>query len=1299
MRRVAGLKSSLARYLRANQGQTLLVVVAILAGIALAALAVFLSLNAGQRTVERLKGANNSQSQAAAALIAYYYQHQTLPCPDSTSLPDGPSGAAAAACDGSTATKANSGALPWKTLGLSRDQAVDSYGNYFTYVVSTNAANICETITGNYGAPAEYTGTLTPSDLKVQMGSATATSTPFAIISHGSNGLGAVSSNNVATSAPSSSSGETNNCDRASCASQATTMGEVINNAGSPLVSGPFAGSNGSTAFDDVVYVPNVATLQKICQGLTPGGALNASLSDNFAQPASQLTNNQGTATGLDATKYSADTNGVTRTNDASHPGAQVASFSGVGAVLVTTAVNYDLDPRLRPLHVSAVWTPNPGGTTSSTAGMSIVTRASPQDQSSGTNDFSTNGKHGITFQFFESGAISSSPGSANHISIRENAGQDAASSGTYNLILGKDYLIEAYDDGNYVWARITQADDDTNTAVVGPFATTNDLDGPNQVGFVGGAGTNYLSNLVIGYPMLAVETDGTGYVTASNLGISGNLTVEAWIRPRALPSTGTTQGSAWATILGSWDPSATTLTNNAFRLSVSRTQLKLDLSDSGGTLNESYTTGFTPTLNEWDHIAAVYQKTSTSNTVTFYVNGEQAGSVSNSTLSAGVNQGTLGFVVGATNCATTTTNACTAPRDSFFTGDISDVRVWNTARDATTILGDYNRRLSYSTAVSNLALNWKFDRESGALTGTNTSAPSTGSATAHVGTLTGGASYIAALANYYRPFATSVHDAAGNSVAAVCPGTTAARSYECDFRSSGQSVTDGSYSFPSNLYSVFAKVWGGGGGGFSTTNLTGIGCTGDVCASAGGGGGYTSGMLTQIGTTVIPGAALDVIVGSGGTGSTTYAAGSPGYGNGAGGGGASAISLHSGTVPGLVAGGGGGASFSNAVSEVLAYANSCASLINDPGAQCGLGGPGGGAGVDTASTAHAADSGTGICGGRGGNNSPSGNEPPDAALCAGGGADPSGTTGGSGGGTSTGGASAAGAGGAGYDVSAAKSNTAEGGAGGGGGGGGISNSSFTAGGGEAGGYKFFGYDTVTISGSFVSGDILSITFTNGSLTGYPVTVSHTVASGEDATAVASALVTSINANTYLQNDTYSGASAKIYASNSSGTIRLFQQSTIATTTQVAAQATTGAGGGSESVSCTSPANCKLNPTLLMTVSGPITVGDRLTLTIAESKGCFTTFSPYTTVVSGDTTSSIAGRLATAIANAVPSNYTWFVSALSALNALTITETSSPHGCGNTQVTPIISSGAIEIITGATTFFASSGDQPSAIEA
>ena len=230
-------------------------------------------------------------------------------------------------CDGSSAANANAGVLPWVTLGLSRDQAADSDGNYYTYVVTTDSAGqgICESVTLDHGSGSETAGSVFEANLTIRSALGVDENVPFAIIGHGANGLGARTLNDVATGTPGTT--ETRNCGPLVCGDY--SLGST--DASEYLASGPFAGSEGTTAFDDQVFVPEQPSLETLCQSLTPGGELNADLTDTFAQVSSQIG-----STGLDSTKYSTDTNNVTVVEDTNNTGNQAAQFGAVGAILVT---------------------------------------------------------------------------------------------------------------------------------------------------------------------------------------------------------------------------------------------------------------------------------------------------------------------------------------------------------------------------------------------------------------------------------------------------------------------------------------------------------------------------------------------------------------------------------------------------------------------------------------------------------------------------------------------------------------------------------------------------------------------------------------------------------------------------------------------------------------------------------------------------------------------------------------------------------------------------------------------------
>src|SRR5262249_34050372 len=132
-----------------------------------------------------------------------------LPCPDVSSTP---TGAQPRTTPGDTSTPIDTsgcssgitvGVLPWKDLGLSRSDVIDTYGNYYTYVVSGPAQKLCETITNKYstsGTASEFTGKqLTPTLDARANGQSSGRAVAFAIIGHGRNGTGALASSGTTT--------------------------------------------------------------------------------------------------------------------------------------------------------------------------------------------------------------------------------------------------------------------------------------------------------------------------------------------------------------------------------------------------------------------------------------------------------------------------------------------------------------------------------------------------------------------------------------------------------------------------------------------------------------------------------------------------------------------------------------------------------------------------------------------------------------------------------------------------------------------------------------------------------------------------------------------------------------------------------------------------------------------------------------------------------------------------------------------------------------------------------------------
>lgn len=759
-----------------------MVIAMIIAVVAFSALSIFLAQSAGPaRELALSKSANEALARTEAGVYAYFrlQSPMALPCPD-TDL-DG----TADACSG---TGTASGTIPWLTMGLPRGDAVDAYGRYYTYVVTANETERqqCVSVDDAYSTAVDYTGdTVFSTSLELRTVGQTSGQgryVPFAIIGHGPNGLGARTSSGGTISSSNAAAGELAN---------ATANTAVV-------YSGPYDAAP-TSVFDDQVIAPSVSAFNDICEELSAGGQANASLTESF----------NAAGPGFDSDKFTTTGSGTVPTQ-----AGGVAEFTAATSYLAT-ASSLDFSPASRAVYISAYWTPDAAN---ALAGFSFATRADLADLTAGTDEFDG---QGITFRFYSTGSAG-----ANSISIRENTTQRAISSGTFNLVMGQQYFLEAYDNGEDVWMRISQVSTPTNSAVATDNNTTNDTDGGQQkVVFInGGAGqTNRIDNVLIGYPMLSLETgptDGFAEAGATNGTSSGDVTIEAWIMPRSFPA-------SEAAIVTQWDTAS--VADSSFRLFMNSSgALFLDLNDDSGTAIAPISLGITATLNTWMHVAVSYNRSN--DAVLSYRNGAQVGTATAALDASGIHEAEVEFAVGADSITG-------ANGSNIFHGNFAEVRIYDDVRSGTEISRCYNRRLGDSTLCddddTDLMAYWRLnptpidngfqENRAEALVGT-------------FGQLHGGASWVPALSVLFRPNANE-----------VCAANRRVSAYRCDFRvAEATSVT-----LPEALQAIYIKGWGAGGGSALSTFV-------------GGGGAFAAGLIDNGATNT-----LTVTVGAGGTGNT----------------------------------------------------------------------------------------------------------------------------------------------------------------------------------------------------------------------------------------------------------------------------------------------------------------------------------------------------------------------------------------------------------------------------------------------
>lgn len=179
----------------------------------------------------------------------------------------------------------------------------------------------------------------------------------------------------------------------------------------------------------------------------------------------------------------------------------------------------------------------------------------------------------------------------------------------------------------------------------------------------------------------------------ASAYDVSGNLTIEAWVKVESNPANGEVYTIASKLHGGNMDRSYWLVYVN----DSGTNKLLFSVADASANTDHKY---FTQTLTPgtWYHIAAVY--TAASSNFEVFVNGSSIGSQTG-TLTAIGNSSTA-FTVGMSydNPGLSTYN--------FFDGMIDDVRVWNTARTATQIAN--NKGVELTGSESGLVAYYKLN-------------------------------------------------------------------------------------------------------------------------------------------------------------------------------------------------------------------------------------------------------------------------------------------------------------------------------------------------------------------------------------------------------------------------------------------------------------------------------------------------------------------------------------------------------------------------------------------------------------
>lgn len=172
----------------------------------------------------------------------------------------------------------------------------------------------------------------------------------------------------------------------------------------------------------------------------------------------------------------------------------------------------------------------------------------------------------------------------------------------------------------------------------------------------------------------------------SASTSITGNMTIEAWVKFESL--TGTTM-----TIVGKYHTGTSQQSYIFFHDGVS--QLYLGVSSNGSNVNFG-NVSWTPTLATWYHVAVVY---TTGGTADFYVNGVQQG-LQATGLNTSIYNSSEKCAVGAVGP--------NGGASGYFDGLIDDVRLWATNRSQAQIQANYTTELVGNE--TNLNAYWKLN-------------------------------------------------------------------------------------------------------------------------------------------------------------------------------------------------------------------------------------------------------------------------------------------------------------------------------------------------------------------------------------------------------------------------------------------------------------------------------------------------------------------------------------------------------------------------------------------------------------
>lgn len=184
----------------------------------------------------------------------------------------------------------------------------------------------------------------------------------------------------------------------------------------------------------------------------------------------------------------------------------------------------------------------------------------------------------------------------------------------------------------------------------------------------------------------------------SASLSITGNITIEGWVKLESTPASGAVWGLFTKDDLNTQRSYAVDLYNNA-----GSQKIRMFMSqNTAGTIFTEITFTYALPTATWVHVAIVTTiANATATRSELFIDGVSQGNGSGATAGGGassISNGTASFVIGNYNAAF----------GNYYDGKVSLVRIWNTVRTSTEISN--NMCNVFGTSTSGMAAEWSLD-------------------------------------------------------------------------------------------------------------------------------------------------------------------------------------------------------------------------------------------------------------------------------------------------------------------------------------------------------------------------------------------------------------------------------------------------------------------------------------------------------------------------------------------------------------------------------------------------------------